>query len=128
MFVPYHSVACAHEFHICVRSRESRVHILACIYEYLHMIRKMARMSLSLICCEWYCTCISVLIYDCITGITIYVVHVFILIILYALFFSTYMAFDTLIEPHQLTATLQCVAAVSRSLLSGGYGRYIIVF
>ena len=42
--------------------------------------------------------------------------------------FSTYMAFDTLIEPHQLTATLQCVTAVSRSLLSGGYGRYIIVF
>ena len=89
------------------------------------MIRKMAHMSLSLICCERYCTCV---VYDCITGITIYVVHVFILIILYALFFSTYMAFDTLIEPHQLTATLQCVAAVSRSLLSGGYGRYIIVF
>jgi hypothetical protein len=41
------------------------------------------------------------------------------------LFFSTYMAFDTLIEPHQLTATLQCVTAVSRSLLSGGYGRYM---
>ena len=41
------------------------------------------------------------------------------------MFFSTYTAFDTLIEPHQLTATLQCVTTVSRSLLSGGYGRYV---
>ena len=35
------------------------------------------------------------------------------------------MALETLIEPHQLVAVLQCVAAVGRVLLSGGWGRYV---
>ncbi|XP_064386719.1 proteasome activator complex subunit 4-like, partial [Halichondria panicea] len=37
---------------------------------------------------------------------------------------STYQALDTVTEPHQVTATLQCVSAVSRALLNGGMGRY----
>ncbi len=36
---------------------------------------------------------------------------------------STYTALETLTEPHQVIATLQCLTAVSRSLLSGGNGR-----
>ena len=39
--------------------------------------------------------------------------------------YSTYQALESVTEPHQVTATLQCVAAVSRSLLSGGMGRYV---
>ena len=38
---------------------------------------------------------------------------------------STYQALETVTEPHQVTATLQCVAAVSRALLSGGMGRWV---
>lgn len=41
------------------------------------------------------------------------------------MFNRTYMALETLTEPHQLVAVLQCVAAVSRVLLSGGWERYV---
>ena len=38
----------------------------------------------------------------------------------------TYAALETLTEPHQLTATLQCVSGVSRTLLDGGRGRQVL--
>ena len=38
----------------------------------------------------------------------------------------TYAALETLTEPHQLTATLQCVSGVSRTLLEGGKGRQVL--
>lgn len=54
-------------------------------------------------------------------------VHSYIIIMHYMCncFDRTYMALETLIEPHQLVAVLQCVAAVGRILLSGGWGRYV---
>ncbi len=47
---------------------------------------------------------------------------------MYIIFFScasTYTALETLTEPHQVLATLQCLTAVSRELLSGGHGRWV---
>jgi len=35
-------------------------------------------------------------------------------------FYSTFEALETLVEPHQVTATLMCITSVSRSLASGG--------
>lgn len=40
-------------------------------------------------------------------------------------FGRTYAALETLTEPHQVVATLQCVATVSRVLMSGGKGRSV---
>ena len=35
-------------------------------------------------------------------------------------FFRTFEALETLVEPHQVTATLNCITAVARSLVTGG--------
>jgi len=40
----------------------------------------------------------------------------------------TYAALETLTEPHQVTATLQCVTGVSRTLLNGGDGRQVLKY
>lgn len=36
------------------------------------------------------------------------------------MYHRTYIALDTLTEPHQLVATVSCVVAVARTLLKGG--------